>query len=150
MGTASAKLGDLFAGGSGAWSFAPQISVPIFDYGRNESGLDEAKANQQIAVARYEKAIQGAFREVADALAARGTLGKQLTAQKALVDASRLNARLAQARYARGVDSYLAVLDAQRSLFSAQEDEIAVRAGRLANLVTLYKVLGGSEDAKPL
>ena len=150
VGTASAKLGDLFAGGSGAWSFAPQISVPIFDYGRNESGLDEAKANQQIAVARYEKAIQGAFREVADALAARGTLGKQLTAQKALVDASRLNARLAQARYARGVDSYLAVLDAQRSLFSAQEDEIAVRAGRLANLVTLYKVLGGSEDAKPL
>lgn len=143
VGTASAKLSDLFAGGSGAWSFAPQISVPIFDYGRNESTLEEAKANQKIAVARYEKAIQSAFREVADALAARGTLTNQLAAQKALVDAARLNFRLAQARYEHGVDSYLATLDAQRSLLSAQEDEIAVRAGRLANLVTLYKVLGG-------
>jgi len=143
LGTASASLTGLFGAGSGAWSFGPQISVPIFDYGRNEATLESAKANQQITVAQYEKAIQSAFREVADALVARATLNDQLAAQHALVEASQANYRLAQARYQAGIDSYLTVLDAQRSLFSAQQDEITVQATRLSNLVTLYKVLGG-------
>jgi multidrug efflux system outer membrane protein len=102
-----------------------------------------AKADREIALSQYEKAIQTAFREVADALARRGTLGDQMDAQRSLVDASAESYRLSDARYARGIDSYLNVLDAQRSLYSAQQGLIAVRLARLTNLVTLYKVLGG-------
>jgi multidrug efflux system outer membrane protein len=143
LGTASAKLTDLFQPGSAAWNFAPQLSVPLFDTGRNLSNLDAAKADRAIAVAQYEKAIQTAFREVADTLASRGTLGDQLKAQQALTEATADSFRLSEARYEKGVDSYLTVLDSQRSTYSAQQELISVRLARLANQVTLYKVLGG-------
>lgn len=142
-GSQSTSLTDLFSSGSGAWSFVPSISLPIFDYGANQANLDSASADQKIAVADYEKAIQTAFREVSDALAARGTLGDQLTAQQALVDATQESYDLANARYTRGVEDYLSVLDSQRSLFSAQQTLINDRLSRLTNLVTLYQVLGG-------
>jgi len=143
FGTASARLSDLFMPGSLAWSFAPQISVPLFDAGTNRANLDAAKADRDIAVAQYEKAIQTAFREVADTLASRGTLGDQLAAQQSLAEATADSYRLSEARYSRGVDSYLVVLDSQRSMYAARQDLINVRLARLANQVTLYKVLGG-------
>jgi multidrug efflux system outer membrane protein len=142
-GAASARLSDLFKAGSGAWSFIPQVNLPIFDGGRNLANLDVAKADEKIAVAQYEKSIQSAFREVADALATRGTIGDQLTAQQALVDATKRSYTLSDARYRKGVDSYLNVLDAQRSLYGAQQNLITIRLARQANLVTLYKVFGG-------
>ena len=142
-GLASNGVTSMFEGKSLAWNFAPQISVPIFDGGHNEANLETAKVSRDIAVANYEKAIQTAFREVADALAARGTLTEQLTSQRALVASYQESYDLSRARYDRGVDSYLNVLDAQRSLYSAQQNEIAVQQSRLSNLVTLYKVLGG-------
>ncbi len=146
IGTASAKLTDLFQPGSAAWSFAPQISVPLFDAGINKANLDVAKAERDIAVAQYEKAIQTAFREVADALASLGTLGNRMEAQQSLTEATSDSYRLSEARYTRGVDSYLTVLDSQRSMYSAQQNLINVHLARLANQVTLYKVLGGGGD----
>ena len=103
-----------------------------------------AKADRDINLAQYEKAIQTAFREVADALAQRGTVGNQIAAQESLVEASAETYRLSNARYMKGIDSYLAVLDAQRSLYTAQQGLITLRLARLNYLVTLYKVLGGS------
>ncbi len=143
FGTASAKLTDLFMPGSAAWNFVPQISVPLFDTGRNLASLKVSEANRHIAVAQYEKAIQTAFREVADTLANNGTLDEQLQAQQALAEASADSYRLSEARYDKGVDSYLTVLDSQRSTYSAQQGLISVRLAKLANQVTLYKVLGG-------
>ena len=142
-GSASAGLSGLFKGGSGSWSFAPSISLPIFDGGRNRANLDVVKAQRDIDVANYEKAIQTAFREVSDALAARDTLGRQLQAQQALVDASADSYRLSQARFERGVDSYLGALDAQRTLYAAEQTLIDTRLSRFTNLVTFYKALGG-------
>ena len=143
VGFGSDDLSGLFKPGSFVWKFAPQISLPIFDAGSNRANLKVAEVDRNIAVAQYEKAIQTAFREVADALAQRGTIDDQLTAQQSLTDATSENYRLSQARYEKGVDSYLAVLDSQRSLYSAQQNLITTRLARLANLVTLYKVLGG-------
>jgi multidrug efflux system outer membrane protein len=143
FGTASARLTDLFQPGSMAWNFVPQISVPLFDAGSNRANLDVAKAERDIAVALYEKAIQTAFREVADTLASRGTLGDQLAAQQSLAEATADSYRLSVARYDKGVDSYLVVLDSQRSTYSAEQGLINVRLALLANQVTLYKVLGG-------
>ena len=117
--------------------------MPIFDAGRNRALLDVAKTERDIAVAQYEKTIQAAFRETADALAQRGTLGDQIAAQQTLVDATNVTYRLSDARYQKGIDNYLGVLDAQRSLYAAQEVLIELRLARLTNLVTLYKVLGG-------
>ncbi|MGE4528355.1 MAG: efflux transporter outer membrane subunit [Rhodospirillaceae bacterium] len=142
-GFGSARLGSLFEGASRAWTFAPSVSAPIFDAGRNFANLDAAKAQRDIAVASYEKAIQSAFREVADGLAARKTLVEQIAAQKALVAASEKSFFLSQARYDRGVSSYLEVLDAQRSLYAAQQTQIGLELTQLSNLVTLYKSLGG-------
>ncbi|KLD75885.1 multidrug transporter [Xanthomonas hyacinthi] len=142
-GSASAGLSGLFKGGSGSWSFAPSISLPIFDGGRNRANLDVAKVQRDIDVANYEKAIQTAFREVSDALAERATLGRQLQAQQALVDASADSYRLSQARFERGVDSYLGALDAQRTLYSAEQTLINTRLSRFTNLATFYKALGG-------
>ncbi|HZE92027.1 MAG TPA: AdeC/AdeK/OprM family multidrug efflux complex outer membrane factor [Rhizobacter sp.] len=142
-GTASSALEGLFKGGSGAWSFIPQITLPIFDAGRNRANLKVAEIDRDITLAEYEKAIQSAFAEVADALAQRGTIDEQLAAQQALVDATAQTYDLSQARFRRGVDSYLSVLDAQRSLYTARQNLISVRLTRLANQVTLYKVLGG-------
>jgi multidrug efflux system outer membrane protein len=145
IGTASADLSGLFKSGSGTWMFAPQIAVPIFD-ARTWSAYDVTKADREIAVAQYEKAIQTAFREVADALAVRGTVEMQIAAQQSLVDAVAETYRLSQVRYTLGLDSYLAVLDAQRSLYAAQQGLIALHLVRLANLVTLYTVLGGGSQ----
>jgi multidrug efflux system outer membrane protein len=142
IGTTSGQLSGLFLSGSETWAFVPQITVPIFD-ARTWAAYDVTKVDREIAIAQYEKAIQTGFREVADALAQRATLGDQLQAQQSLVDASAESYRLSNARYTRGIDSYLRVLDAQRSLYSAQQGLIAIRLARLANLVTLYKVLGG-------
>jgi multidrug efflux system outer membrane protein len=142
-GTASASLSNLFSAGTAAWTFLPQISVPIFDFGRREANLDAAKVERDITIAQYERAIQTSFREVADALAERGTLGEQLDAQHALVDATQESYDLSVARYNRGIDSFLTTLDSQRSLYAAQQDLITVKLSQLSNIVTLYKVLGG-------
>ncbi|MHB8908997.1 MAG: efflux transporter outer membrane subunit [Syntrophales bacterium] len=142
LGTASADLSGLFKSGAGTWMFAPQIAAPIFD-ARTWSAYDVTKADREIAVAQYEKAIQTAFREVADALAVQGTVEKQIAAQQSLTDAVAETYRLSQVRYTLGIDSYLGVLDAQRSLFAAQQGLIALRLARTINQVTLYRVLGG-------
>jgi outer membrane protein, multidrug efflux system len=142
-GTASSKLSGLFKGGSEAWTFSPTINVPIFTGGANTANLRVSKLTRDTAVAQYEKAIQTAFQEVADALVARGTLGDQLVAQQKLQTASEKAYRLADMRYRGGVDSYLSALVAQQSLYSAQQQLTGVRLLRLQNLVTLYKVLGG-------
>jgi multidrug efflux system outer membrane protein len=143
FGTESTQLSGLFKGGSRAWTFSPQISIPIFAGGANVANLQATKLQRDTAIAQYEKAIQTAFREVADALVARGTLDEQLAAQQALVTASEKAYRLADMRYRGGIDSYLSALDAQRTLYSAQQQLQAVRLVRLQNLVTLYKALGG-------
>lgn len=142
IGTTSDQLSGLFKSGSDTWSFIPQIVMPIFD-ARIWPAYDVAKVDREISLTQYEKAVQVAFREVADALAQRGTLGDQLAAQQSLVEASAESYRLSDLRYKRGIDSYLSVLDAQRSLYGAQQGLISVRLSRLTNLVTLYKVLGG-------
>ena len=143
VGVGSDELSGLFTSGSGAWLFAPKITLPIFDTGSRWGSLKVAEADRDIALARYEKSIQTAFREAADALAQRGTIDEQLAAQQSLTDATAASLRLSQARYEKGVDSYLAVLDSQRSLYGAQQGLIATRLTRLLNLVSLYKVLGG-------
>jgi len=143
FGTASAQLSGLFEHASEAWTFAPTIGVPIFAGGANVANLRVAKLTRDTAVAQYEKAIQTAFREVADALAARGTLDEQWAAQQALVTAARNAYRLADMRFRGGVDSYLSALDAQRSLYGAEQQFQLVRLLRLENRVTLYKALGG-------
>jgi multidrug efflux system outer membrane protein len=143
FGTESTQLSGLFKAGSRAWTFSPEISVPIFAGGANVANLQATKLARDTAVAQYEKAIQTAFREVADALVARSTLDDQLAAQQALVMASEKAYRLADMRYRGGVDSYLTALVAQVSLYGAQQQLQTVRLMRLQNLVTLYKALGG-------
>ena len=142
-GSAGSQLSGLFKSGSDAWTFSPQVTVPIFTAGANQANLDLAKLETNVAVAQYEKAIQTGFREVSDALAGLRTYDDQLAAQLALVDASNKAFSLADLRFRNGVDSYLTVLDAERSLYSAQQGLVSVRLGRLQNLVTLYKALGG-------
>ena len=142
-GIASSQLSELFKGGSFAWTFAPQLTLPIFDRGRNQTNLDVANVNRDIAVAQYEKAVQTAFREVSDSLASRSSLVEQLRAQAAQADAEQARVRLAELRYRNGAASYLELLDAQRSLFAAQQAVIQLQAQQTQNLVTLYKVLGG-------
>lgn len=142
-GSASNDMSRLFKGGNDTWNFVPQINLPIFSGGALISALDQAKATREIQVATYEKDIQTAFKEVADALAQRGTIDDQMHAQKSLVNASSLSYRLSEARYKNGIDSYLSLLVYQRSLYAAQQSYIGTRLSQQANLVTLYKVLGG-------
>jgi len=142
-GTASTQLAGLFGHGSSAWTFSPQISLPIFAAGANVAALDLAKVEKNVYVVQYESAIQTAFREVADALAGRSTLDSQIAADQSLVEATSESYRLSEMRFRTGVDSYLSVLDSQRALYSAQQDLVGVRLARLQNLVTLYKALGG-------
>ena len=150
VGLASTDLGRLFTNGALAWTFAPQLLLPIFDAGRNQANLEAAQVNRDIAVAQYEKAIQTAFREVADALAGRATLGEQLRAQTAQLKAEETRMQLTDLRYRNGAASYFDILDAQRSLFTAQQALVQVQAQQVQNLVTLYKVLGGGwKDAAP-
>lgn len=142
LGTASSDLSGLFKSGSGAWSYAPQIVMPIFD-ARTWAAHRAAKVQREIAVTQYEKAVQGAFRDVADALAVRGTVFQQVEAQRSLVQAVSETHRLSNSRYDKGIDSYLSVLDAQRSLYAAQQGLVSLRLAELASNVTLYAVLGG-------
>jgi multidrug efflux system outer membrane protein len=145
-GTTSDQLSGLFKSNSDTWIFAPQIVMPIFD-ARTWSAYDVAKVDREISLTQYEKAIQVAFREVADALARSGTVGDQMEAQQSLVEATMETYRLANARYAKGIDIYLNVLDAQRSLYAAQQGLIAIRLAKLANQVRLYAVLGGGGES---
>ncbi len=143
VGLASRELSALFSGGNLAWSFAPQLLAPLFDAGRNQANLDAASLAREVAVARYEQAIQTAFREVSDALAGRATLGEQLRAQQAQARASEASFRLADLRYRNGVASFLEVLDAQRAWFAAQQAVVQVQALQVQNQVLMYQVLGG-------
>lgn len=146
IGTASASLSGLFDAGSGAWLFMPQISLPIFDSGRNMANLEVAEVARDIALAQYEKAIQSAFSEVADALAQSATIDEQLSAQKALFEATQATHTLSQARYEKGVDNYLTVLDAERSMYSAGQGLVSMQLLKQMNQVALYKALGGGID----
>ncbi len=142
-GTASSELSGLFDGGSGYWSFSPSISVPIFNAGQLRANLDYAQISKNIQVAQYEQAIQTAFREVADGLAAQATYVRQVQAQRDLLQTSEDYYNLAERRYRTGVDSYLTVLDAQRQLFSVQQQLISDRLAQLTSEVNLFKALGG-------
>jgi multidrug efflux system outer membrane protein len=151
VGTASSHLSNLFSSGSWGWTLAPQALLPIFDAGRNQANLESVTAARGIAIAQYEKSIQVAFREVADALAGRATLGEQLRAQQAQADAEAARLNLSDLRYRNGVASYLDLLDAQRALFTARQGVVQTRLLQLQNQVTLYKVLGGGwKDPAPL
>ncbi|HEX2965847.1 MAG TPA: efflux transporter outer membrane subunit [Syntrophorhabdaceae bacterium] len=142
IGTGSTELSRLFSAHSAAWTFAPQIVAPIFD-ARLWSGLKGVKIDREMAVAQYEKTIQTGFKEVADALAFQGTIESQLAAQESLVKASSDAYSLSNIRYSSGIDSYLNVLDAQRSLYAAQQGLIATRLTDFTSRVILYKALGG-------
>ncbi len=142
-GTASTELSGLFKSGTWALTGTASLLQPIFDAGRNQANLEVAKVGKDIAIAQYEKAIQTAFREVSDSLAGRATLGEQLRAQAAVANAAQLSFKLADLRYRNGASSYFDVLDAQRTLFTAQQATVQTQALQVQNLVTLYKVLGG-------
>jgi len=142
VGTASDELSGLFSSGSGTWSFAPQVAMPIFD-ARTWAAYRVSKAVQKIALTQYEKAIQTAFREVADALAVRGTVDQQVAAQQSIVNSTQKIYSLSNKRYTNGIDSYLSVLDAQRSLYGAQQGLTSLQLAKLANEVRFYAVLGG-------
>ncbi|ULR29772.1 efflux transporter outer membrane subunit [Dickeya fangzhongdai] len=142
-GLSSEALSSLFSGGAHVWSLAPAVSLPIFDGGANLSALRYAEAEKQGYVASYEKTLQTAFREVADALARKGTIDEQQAAQRDYVAAAERSYQLASNRYRAGVDTYLNVLDAQRTLYSARQSLLSLEQSRLDNLITLYNVLGG-------
>ncbi len=147
IGSVSGALSGLFKAGTGAWSFAPQLLQPIFDAGRNQANLAFSVAARDTAVAQYEKAIQTAFREVADALAGRATLQEQLRAQTALAQAEQGRLDLTDLRFRNGASSALDLLDAQRSLYAAQLARVQVQAQVQQNAVALYRVLGGGWTA---
>ena len=143
FGTLSMGLSNLFSAGSDYWSVAPSASLPIFDFGRNQGNLRYARASYDAMVATYEKSVQTGFREVADALARRGTMTAQLEAQTSLRDAARVGYRLSEARFRAGVDPFLTTLDAQRTLYSAEQGLLATRLARVTNMVELYRAMGG-------
>ncbi|MGO1659317.1 MAG: efflux transporter outer membrane subunit [Marinobacter sp.] len=147
VGTASSDLSGLFDGGSGVWSFAPSINLPIFTAGRLQNSLDVAEIRRDQAVVLYEQAIQTAFQEVANALASRAYLNEQVEAQGNLVAATERSLALAEVRYEVGADDYLAVLDARRELLSARQALVDNKLLRLKNRITLYRALGGGEYA---
>jgi len=142
-GVVSSDLDTLFSNGTAAWTFVPQLLLPIFDFGRNQANLETSKVARDIAVAQYEKAIQTGFREVSDALAGRATLGEQLRAQNAQLAAEQTRMQLTDLRFKQGASNAFDVLDAQRSLFATQQAAVQVQVQQVQNLVTLYKVLGG-------
>ncbi len=149
-GTASSSLSGLFGGGTRAWTFAPSISLPIFDGGANRANLDLSKAQRDILVATYEKTIQTAFREVADALAVRSTISSRLGAQQSLVDSTYRSFQLSNALFTRGGGSgFLEVLDAQRAYYTAQQDLITLRLAEQLNRLALFKTLGGGWQQLP-
>ena len=146
-GAASSELSGLFGSGSGAWSFAPAISLPIFDGGANAANLRVAKTDRDIALAQYDKTVQTAFREVADSLAVQATLDRRLEAATRLLVAARDAERLSRVRYDQGIDSYLVLLDAQRTRYSAEKALVALWLVRAQTSATLYKALGGGADS---
>lgn len=146
LGIASPSFSGLFDHQQKTWNYTPNVSLPIFSAGSQIMNLKAANAAQRAAVASYEAAIQGAFREVADALATEGTVADQLKATEALAQATRKTFELAQERYNNGVDSYLEMLDSQRSDFSAQQSLINAQLNRVSSLITLYKVMGGGSQ----
>ena len=143
IGSSSSQLSQLFGSGTGVWSFSPQITVPIFTAGQNLADLDAAKVSKRIEVANYEKAIQTAFREVADALVGVSSYMRQIGEETTLVNAEQSRYELANARYRHGADTYLNVLSAQQDLFSAQQRLIQVQFNKLASQIALYQALGG-------
>lgn len=143
IGTISTALTGLFGSGSFSYTAGPGISLPLFDGGRARANVRLAEATQQAALATYEKSIQVAFREVADALAQRGTIDEQIAAQSARVESARVAARLSDARFRVGVTSFITALDAQRTAYAAQQQLVATRLSRATNLVELYRTLGG-------
>lgn len=150
FGTLSLGLSNLFGNGSQNWSVAPSVSVPIFDAGRNLGNLRYAKATQDAMIATYEKTIQTAFREVADALARRDTIDEQLDAERRKTSAARGAWKISEARYKEGVDQFLTTLDSERSYYSAQNDLVSTRLTRQTNAVELYRALGGGLQADPV
>ena len=146
LGTISTALSGLFAGGSFTYTGAPSVSLPLFDGGRLRGNVDLARAQQQSAVSTYEKTVQTAFREVADALAQRGTIDEQVAAQSARVEAANVALRISDARYRAGVESFLTTLDSQRTAYAAQQQLVTTRLSRGSNLVELYRSLGGGLD----
>ncbi|MFZ6644350.1 efflux transporter outer membrane subunit [Undibacterium sp. TJN25] len=143
FGTASPTLAGLFGGGAGAWSFLPSLLLPIFDAGANRANLDIATVQKDIGVAQYQKAVQNAFREVADGLAARGTYDDQLAAQQRYTDAQKKRLELENMLFSNGSDSYLNVLSAQNDVYGAEQSLITAHLNRLTSLVDLYRALGG-------
>lgn len=149
-GTASAELNGLFKGGSGAWTFAPALDLPIFDAGRRQSNLELAQARREISVADYERTVQNAFREVSDALAAQQELERQVRTQTTALAAQTERARLAKLRYDNGASAFLEVLDAQRDLLASEQDLVQRRRAWLSSHVALYNALGGgSRNLEP-
>ncbi len=145
VGTASDELSGLFKAGSDTWNFASRIIMPVFD-ARLWSAVDVTKAEKEIALVQYEKALQTAFREVADSLAVSASVEEQLSAQQSLVDATAKTYRLSNVRYKKGIDSYLGVLDAQRTLYESQRVLVAISLAKRINQVRFYTVLGGGVD----
>jgi multidrug efflux system outer membrane protein len=142
-GTASAELADLFTSGSRAWIFSPRLSLPIFDGGRRRNNLDLAEARRDLAVAHYEKTVQSAFRDVADALSARHWLAEQSTIAQTALAVQTERARLSQLRYNNGAAPFLDVLDAQRDLLATEQQSVQIRRALLTSRVNLYAALGG-------
>ena len=149
VGTGSTDLDRLFGNNNSTWSFIPLVKLPIFDAGRNRAAVQVAESNQRIALNQYEKAVQTAFREVSDVLADRAQWGERLSAQTSMVANTQKAFDLSNARFKSGVDNYLSVLDAQRSLYTAQQTLINLRLAEQQNRVTLWKVLGGQEQVTP-
>ncbi|WOI52502.1 efflux transporter outer membrane subunit [Parvularcula sp. LCG005] len=143
-GYASTDLDGLFSDGTGYWSFTPQISLPIFAGGANWSNLRLAKTQRDIALAQYEKSIQNAFRETADALAVAATIDERIAALERLTEAAQRAQFLSEERLRGGVSDYLSVLDAQRQVYQAQQALISARAERASNAVALYLAVGGA------
>jgi multidrug efflux system outer membrane protein len=143
LGTLSLGLSDLFSSGTETWSIGGSANVPIFDFGRNEGNLEYAKATRDAMVAQYERTVQIAFREVADALARRGTVNDQLAAQRSLVENTNASFRLSDARFRAGIEGFLNTLDSQRNLYAAEQELVGTRLLRETNAVELYRALGG-------
>ncbi len=143
LGTLSLGLSNLFADGSYTYTASPAVSLPLFDGGQRAGNLAYARASQKVAVATYEKTIQVAFREVADALAQRGKIGEQVAANVSRAESAQVAARLSEARFRAGVDSFLTTLDAQRAAYAARQQLVTARLTRASNLVELYRSLGG-------
>ncbi len=143
LGTVSLGLSNLFKSGSELWSVAPSATLPIFDFGRNKGNLRYARATYDAMLATYEKSVQTGFREVADALARRGTMGRQLEAQTSQRDAARASYRLSEARFRAGVDPFLNTLDSQRALYSAEQSLVTTRQTQASNMVEIYRAMGG-------